>query len=105
MSKIELVIAIMSSLVALVMIISKLIKHLTLLIDEKKYSTIFKIVGEAMMYVEGLSCLSGDEKKEKVMEMVDMTAKQLDVAILDRESISALIEEIIRLTKHINVNH
>ena len=105
MSKIDLVIAIMSSLVAVIMIISKLTKKFTTLIDEKKYSAVFKIIGEAMIYVEELSGLSGDEKKDKVMEMVDMTVKQLDVTILDRESISALIEEIIRLTKNINVNH
>ncbi len=103
MTNTDLIVAILSTLAAVVLLVGRLWQTLRTLIREKRYSKLFTIVAEAMVYVESLSDLSGGAKKAKVMEMTEEAAKQLGIAELDRERISELIETVIRLTKQINV--
>lgn len=103
MTNAELIAATLSALAAIIILIGRLWQTVKALIVEKKYSKLFAIVAEAMIYVETLSSLSGEEKKTKVMEMSEEAAKKLGLAELDRERISKLIETVIRLTKKINV--
>ncbi len=103
MTNTEIIAAILSALAAVVILIGRLWQTVKALIIEKKYSKLFAVIAEAMIYAEGLLGLSGEEKKARVMEMAEEAAKKLGLAELDRERISDLIETIIRLTKKINV--
>ena len=105
MTNTELIAATLSAVAAIVILIGRLWHTLKALINEKKYSKIFGIVAEAMIYVEELSELSGAEKKARVMETVEEAAVRLGIAQLDRERISELIETVVRLTKKINVTN
>ena len=103
MTNTEIIAAILSALAAVVILIGRLWQTVKALIIEKKYSKLFAVIAEAMIYAESLLGLSGEEKKARVMEMAEEAAKKLGLAELDRERISDLIETIIRLTKKINV--
>ena len=103
MTNTEIIAAILSALAAVVILIGRLWQTVKALIIEKKYSKLFAVIAEAMIYAEGLLGLSGEEKKARVMEMAEEAAKKLGLAELDRDRISDLIETIIRLTKKINV--
>ena len=59
MTNAELIAATLSALAAIIILIGRLWQTVKALVVEKKYSKLFAIVAEAMIYVETLSSLSG----------------------------------------------
>ena len=102
MNNIEIAITFLSSLAAVIALGLKLYQVIRQLVEEKKYSKLFETVAEAMIHVEGLSELSGEEKKARVMELTKESASRLGVESFDPDRISDLIESIIRITKKVN---
>lgn len=105
MEKLEFLIALFSSLSAIIALGVKLWKTFSLLINEKKYSQLFDIVTKAVIEAEAIYLLSGEEKKDRVMETVQKAAETLGVKEYDSERISYLIESIIEVTKKVNVKN
>ena len=104
MEKLEFIIALLSSLSAVLALAVKLWHTFATLINEKKYSNLFDYVAEAVIRVEELTELSGEEKKERAMEIIQSAADQLEIEAFDAERISSVIETIIDITKKVNVN-
>lgn len=105
MEKLEFVIALLSSLAAIIALAAKLWQTLTSLINEKKYAQLFDLVSDAIIEAEAIYSLSGEEKKARVMETAQKAADALGIEGFDAERISALIETIIEVTKKVNVTN
>lgn len=103
MEKLDFIITLLSSLSAILALAVKLWQTISNLVNEKKYSKLFDFVADAIVCVEEISELSGEEKKAKVMEMVQNAADELKIENFDSERISELIESIINVTKKVNV--
>lgn len=103
MEKLELLVALFSVLSAIIALAIKLWKTFSSLINEKKYSQLFDIVSQAIVEAEAIYSLSGEEKKDRVMETVRKAADAIGIDKLDTERISYLIETIIEITKKVNV--
>ena len=103
MERLEFIIALFSALSATIALIVKLFMVASELIKEKKYSELFDIVSKAIVEAEAIYSLSGEEKKERVMETAKNAAETLGIKDFDAERISYLIETIIEITKKVNV--
>ena len=102
MEKLEFLVALLSALSAIIALAIKLWQTFSSLINERKYSQLFDIVARAMVEAEGLHSLSGEEKKDRVMEAVQNAADSLRIEGFDAERISDVIETIIEITKKVN---
>ena len=105
MERLEFVIALLSSLSAIIALAVKLWQTFSSLINEKKYAQLFDLVSEAIIEAEAISSLSGEEKKARVMETAEKAADALGIEHFDAERISYLIETIIDITKKVNVKN
>ena len=105
MKELEFIIALLSSLSAIIALAVKLWQTLSSLINEKKYAQLFELVSDAIVEAEEISSLSGDEKKSRVMDAVEKAAESLGIEGFDSERISSLIETIIDVTKKVNVKN
>ena len=103
MEKLEFFIALFSALSAILALGVKLWQTFSSLINEKRYSQLFDIATKAIIEVEAIRSLSGEEKKERVMNSLQSAANALGVKNFDAERISDLIESIIEVTKKVNV--
>ena len=103
MENLEFLVALLSSLSALVALIIKLYRTLSSLINERKYAELFDIVSNSIIEAEALCCLSGEEKKARVMEVAQSAADSLGIEGFDAERISSVIETIIEVSKKVNV--
>ena len=105
MEKLEFIIALLSALSAVLALAVKLWKTFATLINEKKYSRLFDYIAEAVIYAEELSGLSGDEKKDRAMELIQNAADQLNIQNFDSERISIVIDTIIDVSKKVNAKN
>ena len=104
MEKLEFIIALLSSLSAILALLLKLKHTLSSLIDEKKYSELFELISDAMIEAEEISSLSGEEKKARVLENAKRAADALGIEKFDSERISCVIETIVEVSKKVNVH-
>lgn len=103
MEKLEFIIALLSSLSAILALAMKLWRTVSDLLNEKRYSKLFELISDAIIEAEELSELSGEEKKSRVMELAEKAASDLGIENFDAERISSVIESIINVTKKVNV--
>ena len=104
MEKLELIIAFLSSLSAILALIMKLKRTLASLINEKKYSELFELLSDAIIEAESILSLTGEEKKNRVMDTAQKAADALGIEEFDSERISSLIDTIVEVSKRVNVN-
>ena len=104
MEKLELTVALLSSLSAILALIIKLYRTLASLINERKYAELFEMISSSIVEAETISSLSGEEKKARVMENAERAAEALGIEGFDAERISAVVETIVEVTKKVNVN-
>ena len=103
MEKLEFIIALLSSLSAILALAMKLWRTVSDLLNEKRYSQLLELISEAIIEAEELSELSGEKKKSRVMELAEKAASDLGIENFDADRISSVIESIINLTKKVNV--
>ena len=103
MEKLELIIAFLSSLSAIIALIMKLKSTIASLINEKKYSELFEIISDSIIEAETIRSLSGEEKKTRVMDTAQKAADALGIEEFDAERISSLIDLIVDVSKRVNV--
>jgi len=101
METVQLIIQLIISVIPMIPLVIALVKFIIKSIQEKNWRQVvnlaLKLIGEA----EGMFS-TGAEKKEYVMRMIKAAAKELNYAI-DDDSLSALIDSIVNVTKTVNV--
>ena len=99
----EIVISILSGLVAVIPLVVKLVEMTVAYTKEKNWNRIIVMVTEYMTTAETMF-KNGADKKSWVMEMVKTSAKvsNFDLTEENLEKISVLIDELCALSKQIN---
>lgn len=99
----EIVISILSGLVAVIPLVVKLVDVTTAFVKEKNWNRIIVMVTEYMITAEEMF-EKGSDKKSWVLEMVKTSAKvsNFDLTEENLEKISELIDELCALSKQIN---
>ena len=105
MESLEFIIALLSSLSAILALAVKLWQTFVALVNEKKYEKLFDYIADAVIYAEELSGLSGDEKKDRAMELIQSAADQLNIQSFDSERISLVIDTIVDVSKKVNAKN
>lgn len=96
----EILISILSGLVALIPLVVQLVKYVKLAVEEKNWDKLLKLVIDLMAEAEG-KFDDGLERKEWVLMMVKASADSINYPI-DLEAISKMIDDLCDLTKVVN---
>lgn len=100
----EIIISILSGLVVLIPLVSKLVSVTTLYVKEKNWNRIIAMVTEYMISAETMF-ETGAEKKSWVIEMIKTSAKVSNFDLTEENllKISELIDDMCDLSKKINI--
>ena len=100
----EILISILSGLVAVIPLVTKLVQVTKSYIQEKNWNKIIVMVTEYMATAETMFD-TGAEKKEWVMEMLKTSAKVSNFDLTEENllKISELIDQMCKLSKNINI--
>ena len=101
----EIIISILSGLVAIIPLVVKLVEVTTSFVKEKNWNQMIVMVSEYMATAETMF-EKGSEKKAWVLEMVKTSANvsNFDLTEENLEKISVLIDNMCDLSKKININ-
>ena len=97
---IELIIAVLSGLVATIPLVAQLVKYVKAAIQEKNWSKVMKLVLNLMTEAEK-NYSTGAERKQYVMSSIESIKDTLKYQ-LDMDQISKLIDEIVLASRTIN---
>ncbi len=97
---IELVIAVLSGLVATIPLVVQLVKYVKAAVQEKNWSKILKLVLNLMSEAEK-NYSTGAERKQYVMGSIESIKDTLNYQV-DMDQISKVIDEIVTASKTIN---
>jgi hypothetical protein len=97
---IELIIAVLSGLVATIPLATQLIKYVKAAIQEKNWSKVMKLVLNLMTEAEK-NYATGAERKQYVISSIESIKDTLNYQV-DMEQISAMIDAIVAASKTIN---
>ncbi len=97
---IELIIAVLSGLVATIPLVVQLVKYVKAAIQEKNWSKVMKLVLNLMTEAEK-NYATGAERKQYVMSSIESIRDTLNYQV-DMEQISAMIDAIVAASKTIN---
>lgn len=97
---IELIIAVLSGLVATIPLVTQLVKYVKAAIQEKKWSKIMKLVLNLMTEAEK-NYATGAERKQYVMSSIESIKDTLNYQV-DMDQISQMIDAIVLASKTIN---
>lgn len=97
---IELIIAVLSGLVATIPIVVQLVKYVKAAIQEKNWSKVMKLVLNLMTEAEK-NYATGAERKQYVISSIESIKDTLNYQV-DMEQISAMIDAIVAASKTIN---
>ena len=96
----EIVISILSGLVAAIPLVVELIKYVKMAIQEKNWGNLVVLVMQLMMEAEE-KFENGADKKEWVLGMVESSAGVINYEI-NMEQVSQLIESLCAMSKSVN---
>lgn len=96
----EIVISILSGLVAVIPLVVKLIEYVKKAIKERNWNKLLTLIMDLMMEAEG-KFDNGAERKDWVMMAVKASADTIDYDI-DMNEVSKLIDTLCALTKKVN---
>lgn len=101
----EIVISILSGLIAIIPLVAKLVNVTTAYVREQNWNKIIVMVTEYMVTAETMFD-KGSDKKAWVIEMLKTSAKvsNFDLTEENLEKISVLIDDMCSLSKKININ-
>ena len=101
---VEVIIKVLSGLIVVIPLVSKLVVITTSFVKEKNWNQIISMVTEYMITAETMFKL-GSEKKAWVIEMIKTSAKVSNFDLTDENllKISELIDQMCSLSKQINV--
>lgn len=97
----EIVISILSGLVAAIPLVVELVKYVKMAVQEKNWGNLVVLIMQLMMEAEA-NFESGAEKKEWVLDMVRSSACVINYNI-DMEQVSQLIDSLCSMSKKVNV--
>ena len=92
---------VLSSLAIVIPLVVNLVKYVKKAVQEKNWNVLVKLVLEYIKEAEK-NYTSGADKKEWVMTMTKETAKEIGFD-LDEETLSNLIDNIVEMSKKVNV--
>lgn len=101
MDKMSIVIYILEGLVTLIPMLIALVKFIIKSVKEKNWKNLLQLAMNLMAEAE-TKFDDGASRKEWVLSMIRASAKSLNYDI-DEETLSALIDSLIELTKSVNV--
>lgn len=96
----EVIISILSGLVAVIPLVVKLVEYVKKATKEKNWNDLLKLVTNLMEQAEG-KFSSGDERKEWVLMMVKASADTINYDI-DLEQVAKMIDSLCAMTKVVN---
>lgn len=96
----EIVISILSGLVALIPLVVKLVEYVEKATKEKNWNDLLKLVTNLMQEAEG-KFDNGAERKEWVLMMVKASADTINYDI-DLNAVSELIDSLVAMSKVVN---
>ena len=97
---IELIIAVLSGLVATIPLVTQLVKYVKAAIQEKNWSKVMKLVLNLMTEAEK-NYATGAERKQYVISSIESIKDTLNYQV-DMNQISAMIDAIVAASKTIN---
>lgn len=97
---IELIIAVLSGLVATIPLVVQLVKYVKAAIQEKNWSKVMQLVLNLMTKAEE-NYATGAERKKYVMDSIESIKDTLNYQV-DMEQISVMIDAIVAASKTIN---
>lgn len=97
---IELIIAVLSGLVATIPLVVQLVKYVKAAIQEKNWSKVMQLVLNLMTKAEE-NYATGAERKKYVMDSIESIKDTLNYQV-DMEQISIMIDAIVAASKTIN---
>ena len=97
---IELIIAVLSGLVATIPLVVQLVKYVKAAYTEKNWSKVMQLVLNLMTEAEK-NYATGAERKKYVMDSIESIKDVLDYDV-DTEAIGKMIDEIVKASKTIN---
>lgn len=96
----EIVISILSGLVAVIPLVVKLVEYVQKAAKEKNWNDLLKLVMNLMEQAEG-KFDNGEERKEWVLMMVKASADTINYDI-DLDQVSKMIDSLCEMTKVVN---
>lgn len=97
---VELIIAVLSGLVATIPLVTQLVKYVKAAIQEKNWSKVMKLVLNLMTEAEK-NYATGAERKQYVISSIESIKDTLNYQV-DMNQISAMIDAIVAASKTIN---
>ena len=99
----NLILTVISGLIICIPLVVKLVKVTKESIQNKNWYLIVKAVSELMQTAEGLMKV-GSEKKQYVLTMLEVVAKQIDYQLTEAEwkKISDMIDDLVEMSKVVN---
>lgn len=97
----EIVISILSGLVAAIPLVVELVKYVKMAVQEKNWGNLVALTMQLMIEAEE-NFEDGADKKNWVLSMIETSAKTINYEV-DLEQISALIDQLCALSKKVNV--
>ena len=96
----EIVISILSGLVAMIPLVVKLVEYVKKATKEKNWNDLLKLVMNLMEQAEG-KFNSGDERREWVLMMVKASADTINYDI-DLDQVANMVDSLCAMTKVVN---
>ena len=96
----EIIISVLSGLVAVIPLVVKLIEYVKKATREKNWNDLLKLVTNLMEQAEG-KFNNGDERKEWVLMMVKASADTINYDI-DLNQVASMIDSLCEMTKVVN---
>ena len=100
-TELSLILEIVVSLATMIPLVIELVKYIQKAVKEKNWQNMIKLAINLMSEAEE-KFGKGSDRKEWVMAMLESSASSINYE-LDKEAVSALIDNLVELTKVVNV--
>ena len=93
---------VLSLLVACITFLVKLVRSLKAKTAAERKQVLFSVIMQLVETAEGLPDISGSEKKTYVLTQANRVSNELGIEF-DAAEVAEQVEELIKLTKHVNL--
>lgn len=100
MNILQLILSILSGIVACIPLAIKLVQYVKLAVKEKNWQHLLHLVMISMQAAEN-NYVTGETKKASVIKAVEELADSIDY-VIDEDELSQLIDDLVTLTKKVN---
>ena len=100
-STLSLIIELLVSLATMIPLVIELVKYIQKAVKEKNWQNMIKLAISLMTEAEE-KFAKGADRKEWVMAMIELSASSINYE-LDKQALSALIDNLVALTKVVNI--